>query len=77
MIRALLSLALHSVLLWNARQAAGAQRHFAAKLEEDMYAAQRGIPLCDAMVHGYESKVRKLRADLRAYRLARLFKGTA
>jgi hypothetical protein len=72
-IRLFATLALHALLSWNARQSAQAQRKFAAQLEEDMHAARRGIPLCDALAIDYDAKVREIRSELLARKLARLF----
>ena len=77
MIRAFLSLLMHAVLLRNARSNALAQRRFAVQMEEDMHAARRGIPFCDAVVDRYDAKVRELKIELRARRLAKVFKGVA
>ena len=73
MIRLFASFVLHAVLLANARKNAQAQRHFAVQLEEDMHAARRGIPMCDALVNDYDAKVRNIKAEMRARKLARLF----
>ena len=73
MIRLFVSLIVHALLLANAKQNAQAQRKFAAQMEEDMYAARRGIPMCDALVDDYDAKVRDIKAELRARKLARLF----
>lgn len=73
MIRLFASLAVHTPLQWNARRNAHAQRHFATQLEEDMHAAHRGIPMCDALANDYDAKVRDIKTEIRAMKLARLF----
>jgi hypothetical protein len=67
------SLALYRVLAWNARRNAIAQRHYAVQIEADAHAAQRDIAVCDAMAGYYAQRVRQLRTELRALKIARLF----
>ena len=74
MIRLLLSLAVHELMAWNARQNAHAQRHAAIHAEEDANAYRAGIPRADATARLWESRTRMLRNELRARRLARFFR---
>lgn len=73
MIRLFFSLTIHLVLQWNARVNAAAQRHAAAHAEEDMLAYRAGIPRADESARHLESRVREIKAELRARKLARLF----
>lgn len=75
MIRLALSLCIHLLLRWNARENAIAQRRAAAHSAADAMAYRAGIPRAEALARHWERRVSEIKAELRARRLARLFGG--
>jgi hypothetical protein len=76
-IRLGLSLCVHLLLRWNARENVIAQRQAAAHSAADAMAYRAGIPHAEAIARHLERRVIELRQELRARKLARLFGGNA